>query len=103
MAQWLERYLDHDYRIVRQRFVSTEPGFTASSAIGAKASQYVRLTLGGMQRPHTWLEDDYSLLLWNLSDNSSEYIAFFVSTEPVPATNEPRLVGYFQLIRSGTH
>ena len=103
MARWLERYLDHDYRIVRRRFVLTEPGFTASSAIGSKAIQYVRWTLGGIQRSHTWLEDDYSLLLWNLSDNSSEYIAFLVSNEPLPKTNERRLVGYFLLTRSGNY
>ncbi len=100
MAQWLERYLNHDYSIVRRRFVLTEPGFTASSAIASKAIQYVEWTLGGEpQQSIAWFDDDnYQMMLWNVgSDQNGDLIAFVLTRDFVPDTNERTLVGYFHI------
>lgn len=101
MVRWLEQYLKDEYRVTDQHFVLTEPGFTDSASVGSKANQYVKQNLGGVPRPDTWLEDDdYSLLLWTLSDGSPRYIGFVMTNDFLPGTGERTLVGYFELIPS---
>lgn len=100
MAQWLERYLNHDYRIVRQRFVLTEPGFTQGAAIRSQANQYVQSTLGGTQKDFAaWPSDEYyQIIAWNVgSDRKRHLIAMVQTRDFVPGTNERTLIGYFHL------
>lgn len=100
MARWLERYLDHDYRIVRQRFVLTEPGFTDGAAIVSQANQYVQSTLGGTQKDFAaWPSNEYyQIIAWNVgSDRKRHLIAMVQTRDFVPGTNERTLDGYFHL------
>ena len=100
MARWLERYLDHDYRIVRQRFVLTEPGFTDGAAIVSQANQYVQSTLGGTQKDFAaWPSNEYyQIIAWNVgSDRKRHLIAMVQTRDFVPGTNERTLIGYFHL------
>lgn len=101
MVRWIEQYLKNEYRVVDQRFVLTDPGFTESASVGSKANQYVKQSLGGVPRPDTWLDDDdYSLLFWTLNRGSPRYIALVMTNEFLPGTRERRLVGYFELVPS---
>ena len=98
MARWLERYLTHDYRIVRQRFVLTEPGFTAGAAIASNAQQYVQWALGGVPKQGTWAgEGDYHLKLWDVGGNPNSRIAFILTRKGMAGLHERRMVGYFHL------
>ncbi len=98
MVRWTERFLNHAYRVTDQRFVLLEPGFTAGAQIGSKAQQHVTQQLGGTLKTDGWFDDDaYMLLLWQLPEGSPRYIAFVMTRDPSPGTNERRLVGYFAL------
>ncbi len=101
MVRWIELYLKNQYRVIDRRFVLTDSGFTESASVGSKANQYVKQTLGGVPRPDTWLDDDdYSLLFWTLNEGSPRNIAFVITNEFLPGTNDRRLVGYFELVPS---
>ena len=100
MVRWIEQYLNGEYRVVDQRFVLTQSGFTQGASVGSKANQYMKQTLGGVLRPDTWLEDDYRLALWTLGDHSPRYIALAITDGPLPGTRRRRLVGYFELVPS---
>lgn len=98
MIHWTEQFLGHGYRVTDQRFVLLEPGFTAGAQIGSKVRQHVTRQLGGALQTDGWYDDDaYMLLLWRLSEESPQYIAFVMTRDPLPGTNERRLVGYFAL------
>jgi hypothetical protein len=98
MIRWTEQFLGHAYRVTNQRFVLLEPGFTAGAQIGSKAQQHVTRQLGGTLKTDGWYDDDaYKLLLWQLGDGSPRYIAFVMTRDPLPGTDERRLVGYFAL------
>ncbi len=100
MRRWLERYLDHNYRIVRQRFVLTEPGFTQSAAIVSKANQYVEWALGGVQQDfRTWPGDEqYHIIAWNVgSGHNPQLIVFIETNDFLPDTDERTLIGYFHI------
>ncbi len=100
MARWLERYLNHDYRIVRQRFVLTEPGFTQGAAIVSEAQQYVRWTLGWAQKDFgAWPSDEhYQIIAWEVASDRNQHLIALVQTRDfLPDTNERTLVGYFHL------
>lgn len=101
MTQWIEQYLKQEYRIIDQRFVLTEPGFTAGALIGSKANRYVKQELGGVPQPDTWFQEDgYLLLRWKLGEDSPRYIAFLMTSDFLPDTRERSLVGYFELAPS---
>jgi hypothetical protein len=98
MIRWTEQFLGHAYRVTDHRFVLLEPGFTAGAQIGSKAQQHVTQQLGGTLKTDGWFDDDaYMLLLWQLGDGSPQYIAFVMTRDPLPGTDERRLVGYFAL------
>lgn len=98
MIRWTEQFLGHAYRVTDQRFVLLEPGFSAGAQIGSKAQQHVTRQLGGTLKTDGWYDDDaYMLLLWQLGDGSPTYIAFVMTRDPLPGTDERRLVGYFAL------
>lgn len=104
MVQWVEQYLNHEYRVIGQRFVLTEPGFTDSAGIGSKAHQYVSQTLGGAMQVEGWYDDDnYMMFLWRFGDSSPRYIAFTMTNGFLPGTRERSLVGYFELVPSAKH
>lgn len=98
MIRWTEQFLGHAYRVKDQRFVLLEPGFTAGAQIGSKAQQHVTQQLGGTLKTDGWYDDDhYRLFLWQLGEASPRYIAFVMTRDPLPGTDERRLVGYFAL------
>jgi hypothetical protein len=98
MVKWLEQYLKQEYRVMGQHYVLTQPGSTASASIGSKAHQFATQKLAGVPRPDTWLDDDnYSLMFWTLSDTKPRYIAFVMTNDFLPGTDERSLVGYFEL------
>lgn len=98
MVQWVEQYLKHEYRVIGQRFVLTEPGFTAGAAIGSKAHQYVTQKLGGAMQVDNWYDDDkYKMFLWKFGDSSPRYVVFVLTRDFLPGTDERRLVGYLEL------
>lgn len=99
MVQWTEQYLKNEYRVVDQRFVLTEPGFTQGARVGSKAHQYVTQTLGGTLQTDGWFDDDsYKLFFWTFGDNTPRCIAFVMTRNFLPGTRERRLVGYFELM-----
>lgn len=101
MVRWTEEYLKGDYQVVGQHFVLTEPGFTEGASIGSKANQYVTQKLGGTMQTDGWYDDEnYRAFLWTFGGDSPRYIAFVVTSEFLPGTNERRLVGYFELASS---
>lgn len=98
MIRWTEQFLGHAYRVTDQRFVLLEPGFTAGAQIGSKAQQHVTQQLGGSLKTDGWFDDErYRLFLWQLGDASPGYIAFVMTRDALPGTDERRLVGYFAL------
>jgi hypothetical protein len=98
MIRWTEQFLGHAYRVTDQRFVLLEPGFTAGALIGSKAQQHVTQQLGGTLQTDGWFnDDDYRLFLWRLEGTSPRYIAFVMTRDALPGTDERRLVGYFAL------
>ncbi|WP_394538056.1 hypothetical protein PRJ39_19190 [Lysobacter enzymogenes] len=99
MVSWVEQYLKHEYRVVGQRFVLTEPGFTAGASIGSKAHQFATQNLGGTMLVEGWYDDDnYRLFLWTFGDGSKRYVAFVLTRDFLPDTGERRLVGYLELV-----
>ena len=104
MLQWVEQYLKHEYRVIGQRFVLTESGFTDGAGIGSKAHQYVTQTLGGAMQVEGWYDDDnYMMFLWRFGGGSPRYIAFAMTKNFLPETHERGLVGYFELAPSAKH
>lgn len=98
MIRWTEQFLRDAYRVKDQRFVLLEPGFTAGAQIGSKAQQHVTQQLGGTLKTDGWYDDDhYKLFLWQLGGASPRYIAFVMTRDALPGTDERRLVGYFTL------
>lgn len=98
MVQWVEQYLKHEYRVIGQRFVLTEPGFTAGASIGSKAHQYVTQNLGGTMQADNWYDDDnYMMLLWRFGDSPTHDVVFVLTRGFLPGTNERRMVGYLEL------
>lgn len=98
MVRWTEGFLRHNYRVTGQHFVLLESGFTAGALIGSKADRYVTQHLGGTLKTDGWLDDDhYALFLWQLRDGTFPYVAFVMAQDPLPGTQEQRLVGYFTL------
>ncbi|WP_036105980.1 hypothetical protein [Lysobacter capsici] len=98
MVSWVEQYLKNEYRVIGQRFVLTEPGFTAGASIGSKAHQYVTQKLGGTMQADNWYDDDnYKMFLWRFGDNSPRYVVFVLTRGFLPDTRERRLVGYLEL------
>lgn len=101
MVSWVEQYLKHEYRVIDRRFVLTAPGDTKSAAIGSKAHQYVTQNLGGSLQIDGWLDDDnYMMFLWKFNDGSLRHVAFVMTNDFLPGTNERCLVGYFELVPS---
>ena len=101
MVRWIEQYLKGEYQVVDQHFVLTEPGFTEGASIGSKANQYVTQELGGTMQTDGWYDDEnYRAFLWTFGEDSPRFIAFVVTSEFLPGTNERRLVGYFELASS---
>jgi hypothetical protein len=101
MVRWLEKRFKHEYRVVGQHFVFLEPGFTQGASIGSKAHQYVTYTLGGQVQTDDWFGDDnYRLVSWKFNDGRQRYLAFVMTREFLPGTNEQRLVGYLELAPS---
>jgi len=99
MVRWVEQYLKHEYRVVGQRFVLTQPGFTAGASIGSKAHQYATQNLGGEMQTDGWFDDDdYRLFLWTFGDGPKRYVAFVLTRDFLPGTRERRLVGYLELV-----
>lgn len=98
MVQWVEQYLKREYRVVGQRFVLTQPGFTAGASIGSKAHQYATQNLGGTMQVDGWFDDDnYMMFLWAFGDSSPRYVAFVLTRDFLPGTSERRMVGYLEL------
>lgn len=99
MVRWTAQYLKDEYRMVDQRFVLTQSGFTASSSVGSKANQYVTQNLGGVLKTDGWFDDDnYMIFLWAFGDSSPRYIAFVMTNDFLPGTRERSLIGYFELV-----
>ena len=99
MLRWVEQYLKHEYRVIGQRFVLTEPGFTAGASIGSKAHQYVTQNLGGTMQTDGWFDDDnYRMFLWTFGSSSPRYVAFVLTADFLPGTRERRMVGYLELV-----
>ncbi len=104
MVRWTEQYLNDEYRVVDQRFVLTQSGFTASSSVGSKANQYVTQNLGGVLKTDGWFDDDnYMIFLWTFGDSSPRYIAFVMTNNFLPGTRERSLIGYLELVPSLKH
>ncbi|QQQ00091.1 hypothetical protein [Lysobacter enzymogenes] len=104
MVRWVEQYLKHEYRVVGQRFVLTEPGFTAGASIGSKTHQFATQNLGGTMQTDGWFGDvDYRIFLWALNGNTPRHIAFVWSNNFLPGTRERTLVGYFELEPVAAH
>ncbi|MGO1073474.1 hypothetical protein [Lysobacter sp. CA199] len=104
MVRWVEQYLQHEYRVIGQRFVLTEPGFTAGAAIGSKALQHVTQNLNGTLKINGWYDDDkYRIFLWTFGDSSPRYVAFVWANNFLPSTRERTLVGYFELVPYARH
>ncbi|MBT2748097.1 MULTISPECIES: hypothetical protein [unclassified Lysobacter] len=98
MVQWVEQYLKHEYRVIGQRFVLTQPGFTAGASIGSKAHQFATQNLGGTMKIEGWYDDDnYRIFLWAFGDSSPRYVAFVWANDFLPDTRERRMVGYLEL------
>jgi len=101
MVRWVERYLKHEYRVIGRRFVLTAPGSTDGAAIGSKAHQFSTQHLGGTMLVQGWYDDDdYRLFLWTFGDGSKRYVAFVLTRDFLPGTDERRMVGYLELVRS---
>lgn len=103
MVRWLESHMQHEFRVIDQHFVLLEPEFTQGASIGSKANQYVRDTLNGEVHIDDWFDDDnYLLLIWKYSDGQQpRYLAFAMTRDPLPGTDERRLVDYLELAPSG--
>lgn len=98
MVRWTERFLGHEYRVTGQRFVLLEPGFTTGAQIGSKAHRHVTQQLNGALQTNGWYGDeDYMLFLWRLNQRSPRYLAFVMTRDFLPGTDERGLVGYFAL------
>ncbi|QQQ00092.1 hypothetical protein [Lysobacter enzymogenes] len=101
MVRWVERYLKHEYRVVGRRFVLTAPGSTDGAAIGSKAHQHVTQNLGGEMQVDGWFDDDnYMLFLWAFGDRSPRYVVFVLTRDFLLGSDERRMVGYLELVRS---
>ncbi|WP_123649257.1 hypothetical protein [Lysobacter enzymogenes] len=101
MVSWVEQYLKHEYRVIGRRFVLTEPGFTEGASIGSKAHQFATRNLGGTMLVEGWYGDDnYRFFLWTFGDGSKRYVAFVLTRDFLPGTDERRMVGYLELVRS---
>lgn len=104
MVSWVEQYLKYEYRVVGQRFVLTEPGFTAGASIGSKAHQFATQNLGGAMQTDGWFGDvDYRVFLWAFGDTAPRHVAFVWSNNFLPGTRERTLVGYFELEPVAAH
>lgn len=98
MRRWTEQYLKHQYRVTSEQFVLLESGFSASARIGSRARQYAEQELGGLRTVNGWLDDDrYGLFLWKIGDEAPTYIAFVITYDFLPETDDRELVGYFAL------
>lgn len=101
MVRWLESHMQHEFRVINQHFVLLESGFTQGASIGSKAHQYVRDTLNGEAHTDDWFVDgDYRLVVWRYRDGQQRYLAFAMTRDFLPGTDERRLVGYFELTPS---
>ncbi len=99
MVEWVEQYLKGEYRVVDQRFVLTEPGFTQGARIGSKAHQYVTQNLSGELKTDGWYDDEhYRVFLWTFGDGSPRYITTVMTRDFLPGTRDRGLVGYFELV-----
>ena len=95
--------MQHEFRVIDQHFVLLEPEFTQGASIGSKANQYVRDTLNGEVRTDDWfVEGDYRLVVWRNRDGRQQYLAFAMTRDFLPGTDERRLVGYFELAPART-
>lgn len=101
MVRWVERHSKHEYRVIGRRFVLTAPGSTDGAAIGSKAHQFATQSLGGTMLVDGWYDDEnYRLFLWAFGDGSKRYVAFVLTRDFLPGTDERRMVGYLELARS---
>lgn len=99
MIRWTEQFLGHEYHVTDQRFVLLEPRFTTGAQIGSKAQRHVTQQLGGTLQTDGWYDDDdYMLFLWRLNEGSPRHLAFVLTRDFLPGTDERRLVGYFALV-----
>lgn len=98
MRRWTEKYLKHQYRVTSEQFVLMESGFTDSARIGSRARRYAEQELGGTRIVNGWFNDGgYGLFLWQAGAASPTYIAFVITDNFLPNTDDQKLVGYFEL------
>lgn len=101
MVRWLEQYLRGEYRVIDQRFVLTEPGFTEWALLESKAGQYMEQERSAIFLRQEWKETGIDLVsLWRLDQASPRHFALVMTDEPLPGQAERSLVGYFELIPS---
>jgi len=102
MAQWVEQYMSGQYRVIDQRYVLGDPGFTEGAMLGSKAMQYMR-ELGGSYLDKAdwhfgWRRIDENLALaWRLDRGRPRYFVFVMSKEFVANTEDRLLIGYFEI------